>query len=165
MEYVQAMLRNRSVPVDTLLPHIAYKRLPEAIDWLSAVFGFVELYRYGEPISGAQVRLANAFLMVNAKPEQMSPAEFGYGTQSLTIFVEDVEAHFARSKAVGAKVVEELHETEYGELQYGVLDLEGHHWLFSRHAHDISPDTWGATIKLRSDGNNPRQAVGTIVSG
>jgi len=44
------------------------------------------------------------------------------------------------------KIVEELHETVYGELQYGVKDLEGHHWLFSRHARDVSPDVWGATL-------------------
>jgi len=34
----------------------------------------------------------------------------------------------------------------YGELQYGVEDFAGHHWLFSRHARDVSPDEWGATI-------------------
>jgi uncharacterized glyoxalase superfamily protein PhnB len=28
------------------------------------------------------------------------------------------------------------HETVYGERQYGAEDLEGHHWLFSRHARD-----------------------------
>jgi uncharacterized glyoxalase superfamily protein PhnB len=57
-----------------------------------------------------------------------------------------VETHYARTKAAGAKIVEDLHETMYGELQYGVEDLEGHHWLFSRHAHDVSPDAWGAKI-------------------
>ena len=39
----------------------------------------------------------------------------------------------------GARIVEDLHETAYGELQYGVEDLEGHHWLFSRHARDVTP--------------------------
>ena len=142
------MLRNRSVPVDTILPHIIYKNLQPAIDWLSSMFGFVEHYRYGEPPSGAQVRFENAWLMLNsARGNELSPAELGYGTQSLTIFVEDVEAHFARCKTAGARIVEDLHETEYGELQYGVLDLEGHHWLFSRHARDVSPADWGATIK------------------
>src|SRR3974390_3336925 len=106
------MLRNRSVPVDTLLPHVTYKKLPNAIDWLTATFGFVEHYRYGQPLSGAQVRLRNAYLMLNAADAgEKNPAELGYGTQSLTIFVEDVEAHFARSKAAGATIVEELHET------------------------------------------------------
>lgn len=60
-----------------------------------------------------------------------------------------MDAHFRRSKSAGAKIVEDLHETEYGELQYGVEDLDGHHWLFSRHARDVSPDEWGATIAGR----------------
>jgi uncharacterized glyoxalase superfamily protein PhnB len=141
------MLTNRSVPVDTVLPHVTYKRLPEAMDWLSRTFGFVEHYRYGDPVSGAQVRLGNAYIMVRtARGDYRSPADLGFGTQSLTIFVEDVERHFEHSKAAGANIVEDLHETEYGELQYGVEDLEGHHWLFSRHARDVSPDAWGATI-------------------
>ena len=141
------MLRNRSVPVDTLLPHIAYKRLPEAIDWPGAAFGFVEQYRYGEPLSGAQLHLGGAWLMVHAaKSEQRNPAELGYGTQCLTIFVEDIEDHYARTRAARASVVEELHETIYGELQYGVKDIEGHLWLFSRHARDVDPAAWGADV-------------------
>jgi uncharacterized glyoxalase superfamily protein PhnB len=144
------MLTNRSVPVDTVLPHVTYKNLPEAMDWLSRTFGIVEHYRYGDPVSGAQVQLGNAYIMVRAaRGDYRSPAELGFGNQSLTIFVEDVERHFEHSKAAGANIVEDLHETEYGELQYGVEDLEGHHWLFSRHARDVSPDAWGATIAGR----------------
>ncbi len=141
------MLKNRSVPVDTVLPHISYKDLARATQWLTTTFGFVEHYRYGEPLSGAQVHLGNAWLMLNAaKSQRQSPAELGYGTQSLTIFVEDVESHYARTRAAGASIVEELHETIYGELQYAVTDLEGHLWLFSRHARDVDPAAWGATI-------------------
>jgi uncharacterized glyoxalase superfamily protein PhnB len=120
------------------------------MEWLGRTFGFVEHYRYGNPASGAQLRLANACIMVRAaRGDYRSPAELGFGNQSLTIFIEDVERHFEHSKAAGAKIVEELHETEYGELQYGAEDLEGHHWLFSRHARDVSPDAWGAVIAER----------------
>jgi uncharacterized glyoxalase superfamily protein PhnB len=147
-EYLHLMLRNRSVPVDTVLPHISYKDLPRAIEWLSTTFGFVEHYHYGDPLSGAQMHLGNAWIMVNAakSPEHRNPAELGYGTQSLTIFVEDVESHYARTRSAGANVVEELHETVYGEFQYGVRDPEGHLWLFSRHARDADPAAWGATV-------------------
>lgn len=95
------------------------------------------------------MKLANAWVMVSAvKPGYQSPAEPGYCTQSLTVFVEDVEAHFGRTRAAGAKIIEELHETIYGEFQYGVEDLEGHRWLFSRHARDADPAEWGATVSL-----------------
>ena len=141
------MLRNRSVPVDTVLPHVTYKNLPEAIAWLTSTLKFIEHYRYGDPVSGAQIHLDNAWIMVRAaRGDYRSPAELGFGTQSLTVFLENVEEHYARSKASGVAIVEDLHETEYGELQYAITDPEGHHWLFSRHARDVSPDTWGATL-------------------
>ena len=142
------MIRNRSVPADTILPHIVYRDLEAAIAWLSDTFGFVEHYRYGDPISGAQVHLGNAWMMLKAaRPGWASPAQIGQATQSLTIFVEDVDAHYARAKSAGARIVEEPHETCYGERQYGVEDLEGHHWLFSRHAQDIGPESWGAVVR------------------
>jgi uncharacterized glyoxalase superfamily protein PhnB len=143
-------MKNRSVPVDTVLPHVLYKDVVAAIDWLSKTFGFVEHYRYGEPngtVSGAQLHLGDAWIMVKAaKPNASSPAQLGYGTQSLTIFLKDVDAHYRKVKSSGARIVEQLHETVYGELQYAVLDLDGHHWLFSQHAKDVSPDSWGAKI-------------------
>lgn len=141
-------MNNRSVPVNTVLPHVYYRDVPAAMMWLSRVFGFREHYRYGDPIkpSGAQIIAGNAYVMIAEIKGDRTPAELGYGTQSLTIFIDDVEAHYDRAKAAGAKIVEEPHETEYGEFQYAALDLDGHHWLFSRHARDLAPEDWGATV-------------------
>jgi predicted enzyme related to lactoylglutathione lyase len=141
------MIENRSVPPDTVLPHVMYQDVDEAIAWLSKTFGFSEHYRYGDPTSGAQVHLGNAWIMLKrAREGTASPAKLRFGTQSLTVFVDDLEAHFQRAKAAGAKLLEDLHETVYGELQYAAEDIDGHHWLFSRHARDLSPDEWGATV-------------------
>lgn len=141
------MLKNRSVPADTVLPHIIYQNVADAIAWLTRAFGFIEHYRYGEPVSGAQMHIGNAWVMLRrARAGSLTPAQVGCETQSLTVFVDDVDAHFERAKSAGAKIVESIHETEYGERQYGAEDLDGHHWLFSRHARDVSPDEWGATI-------------------
>jgi hypothetical protein len=96
------MLENRSVPPDTVLPHVVYRDVSEAIAWLTKTFGFREHYRYGDPggpISGAQVHLGNAWIMLErARPGSLSPVQLGYGTQSLTVFVDDVEAHFHKPK-------------------------------------------------------------------
>jgi uncharacterized glyoxalase superfamily protein PhnB len=121
------MIVNRSVPSNSVLPHICYTDIVQAIAWLTTTFGFSEHYRYGDPISGAQVHL-------------------GYRTQSLTIFVESVDSHFARAKSAGARILEDPHETIYGERQYAVEDIDGHPWLFSQHARDVSPEEWGATV-------------------
>jgi uncharacterized glyoxalase superfamily protein PhnB len=141
------VITNRSLPTDTLLPHIAYPDVAEAISWLTKTFGFSEHYRYGEPVSGAQVHLGKAWIMLKkAAPGTATPAQLGYGTQSLTVFLEDVDSHYHRAKSAGARILEDPHETVYGEWQYAAEDFAGHHWLFSRHARDLSPDAWGATV-------------------
>jgi uncharacterized glyoxalase superfamily protein PhnB len=141
------VIKNRSVPADVILPHITYQNVTAAVDWLAKSFGFTEHYRYGEPAQGAQMHLGDAWIMLNSSRQgRGSPAEGALETQSLTVFVEDVEAHFQRAKSAGVKIVEDLHETAYGELQYGAEDLEGHHWLFSRHARDVGPEEWGAKV-------------------
>ncbi len=136
--------KNRSVPVDTVLPHVTYQKLGEAMAWLTRAFGFQEYYRYG----GGQMWAGKAAIQVRqAGSGERSPAQLGYGTQSLTVIVDDVDEHYARARVAGAKILEEPHETEYGEYQYSAEDLDGHHWLFSRHAKDRSPDEWGAMVK------------------
>jgi uncharacterized glyoxalase superfamily protein PhnB len=145
-----AMLQNRSVPVNTVLPHVFYRNLGGAIEWLGATFGFVEHYRYGDPVAGAQMRLGHAWIMLgSSRPGRASPADAGAATQFLTIFLEDVDRHFHHVQTAGAKIVEELNETIYGELQYAAEDLEGHRWLFSRHARDVDPGEWGASVAGR----------------
>lgn len=147
------MLTNRSVPVDTVLPHLVYSNVATAIEWLSRAFGFTEHYRYGAPDSpsGAQLQLGRACIMLReARPGEATPSQAGAWTQSLTIFVDDVDTHFTRAKSAGATIVEEPHETMYGEYQFGVIDFEGHHWLFSRHAKNIAPADWGAHVNPSS---------------
>lgn len=140
-------MNNRSVPVSTVLPHLVYRDLSDACDWLSRVFGFKEHFRYGQPVSGIQMFLGDAIIMISGPRERtQSPAVLGFNTQTITVIVADVNAHYAKSRQQGATIWEELHVTIYGERQYGVEDLEGHRWLFAEHARDVSPEEWGATI-------------------
>ena len=145
---------NSSVPTNVLVAHVVYSDVGEAIAWLSKAFGFAEHFRYGDPNhpAGAQMRFGEAvFMIAEVRPGRATPADSGVWTQSLTAFTDDVDAHYARAKAAGARIVEEPHETEYGEYQYGALDFAGHHWLFARHARDISPEQWGATVAKNRD--------------
>jgi len=139
---------NRSVPTSTILAHLCYSDISEACSWLSRVFGFTEYYRYGQPLSGIQLYLGDAHIMISGPREgrSASPAKLGCGTQMLTVIVPDVQAHYANTKHHGATIWEELQETVYGEKQYGVTDLEGHPWLFSQHARDVDPASWGAIV-------------------
>lgn len=135
------------MPANLVLPHVVYSDVARAIEYLGKTFGFREHYRYGDN-AGAQLYLGEAYIMIRSSREDSdSPARAGRWTQSLTIFVDDVDAHHRAAKAVGANIVEELHETMYGERQYGAVDHEGHPWLFSQHARNVDPAEWGAKVK------------------
>jgi predicted enzyme related to lactoylglutathione lyase len=145
------MIENRTVPTDVLIPHVVYDDVEEAIEWLGRTFGFEEHFRYGEPVSGAQLHLGKAWIMLSQLREGRGiPAKLGAWTQSMTVFLDDVEGHYGRAQAAGAKIVEQPHETGYGEFQYAAEDLAGHLWIFSRHAKDLSPSDWGATIAKKT---------------
>ena len=143
------MLQNRSVPVDTVLPHIVYKDLPRRSSGSPRRSASSSTTATATRSRALNCTSANACIMVNAaqKRGQQSPSDLGYGTQSLDHLRRGRRRRTTHAtRAAGANIVEELHETVYGELQYGVRDLEGHHWLFSRHARDVDPAAWGATV-------------------
>lgn len=139
------------MPVDTVLPHVVYENVAEALAWLANAFGFEEHYRYGESgglVQGAQIHRGKAYIMLkSARGDARSPQQLGGWTQSLTVFVENVDAHYEQTKSAGAQIIEELHDVMYGERQYAALDLEGHHWLFSQHIRNVKPEEWGATAQ------------------
>ncbi len=143
-------MENRSVPIDTVLPHVVYRDVAAAIVWLHEAFGFAEHYRYGAAdgqVQGAQVVMGQAWIMLErACGTGASPAslERDLYTQYLTVFVNDVDAHFDTARSAGVTIFEDVNETVYGERQYGAIDLEGHRWLFSQHVRDLLPEEWGA---------------------
>ena len=149
------MTTNRSIPTNTILPHLVYRNVADAILWLSAHFGFTEHYRYGPPTQpqGAQIHLGGAYIMLESL--RTTPlTEPIMRLQYLTIFVEDVTAHYNKAKSLGCKIVEPLNETVYGERQYMVEDFEGHNWLFSQHIRDMNPSDWGAILFENNDRTN-----------
>ncbi|MBP3965997.1 VOC family protein [Paenibacillus lignilyticus] len=148
------MILNRSVPSNHLVPHLYYENVAEALTWISQTFGFKEHYRFALPdgqLHGAMIYLGDVWVMLKSISRlTASPAKLGATTQSLMIFVSDIEAHYNGSKSAGALIVEELFETEYGERQYSVVDMENHLWQFSQHVKDVDPTAWGATLADRS---------------
>ncbi|WNR46186.1 VOC family protein [Paenibacillus roseipurpureus] len=145
------MINNRSVPPNDLLPHLFYEDVEAASNWLNTRFGFSEYFRFKQPdgqLHGVMMYYGRAWIMLkNTSLSLTSPIKLGSSTQSLMIFVEDIESHYEHSKSSGANILEELMETEYGERHYVVLDLEGHQWIFAKHIKDVSPIEWGAEIR------------------
>jgi uncharacterized glyoxalase superfamily protein PhnB len=78
------------------------------------------------------------------RPWRKSPAAVGgVNTQSLCIYIDDVDAHCVRAKAAGATIVADPKTTDYGDdywsdRSYEAIDLEGHHWWFMQRMREKS---------------------------
>ncbi|MEZ5648377.1 MAG: hypothetical protein R3E60_05460 [Alphaproteobacteria bacterium] len=51
-------------------------------------------------------------------------------TQTIYMIVENVDAHYARTKAAGAKILIDIKDEDYGGRGYSCFDIEGHVWSF-----------------------------------
>jgi uncharacterized glyoxalase superfamily protein PhnB len=129
---------------------IFYEDAARAIDWLTRAFGFeVRLKVEGDHgrIEHSELTYGDALVMVgqagprpdgDSRSFMASPrAVGGANTQSIMIFVDDVDAHCARARAAGARVFDEPAIHDYGadywaDRSYGAIDPEGHHWWFTQ---------------------------------
>jgi len=46
------------------------------------------------------------------------------------VVVDDVDAHYERAKAAGARIVYDPENTDFGTRRYRTLDPEGYEWSF-----------------------------------
>lgn len=121
---------------------VFYEDAPAAIEWLEKAFGFATRLRVEDGAGGivhSELEYGAALVMVGtvraAEGFQSPRALGGANTQSLFLFVDDVDAHCARARAAGARIFREVSDQDYGETQdrnYGALDLEGHRWWFAQ---------------------------------
>jgi len=118
---------------------ICYRDPRAALAWLEAAFGFETCLVIEGPDGGiahSEMKVGDGLIMVGHEWDEhhRSPAALGgVNTQSAHVNLdEDIDAHFARARAAGAKIFREPEDQFYGERLYGAYDLEGHQWTFSR---------------------------------
>jgi uncharacterized glyoxalase superfamily protein PhnB len=105
-----------------------YKDAAKAIDWLCQSFGFtVRLKIEGDngTIVHSELEYGGGLVMVGEEAERSPHPEAvwrrsprsagGANTQNLMLYVDDVDAHCARARAAGAKIVVEPANTDYGD--------------------------------------------------
>jgi uncharacterized glyoxalase superfamily protein PhnB len=121
---------------------VFYDDAPAALDWLCAAFGFELRLRVDGAdgsVEHSELEYGGAVIMVGSplRPEYRSPRAAGGNTQCVFVYVDDVDAHYARAVAHGAQPLRPLATTDYGEgywadRGYGCLDPEGHAWYFAQ---------------------------------
>jgi uncharacterized glyoxalase superfamily protein PhnB len=133
-----------------------YEDAAAAIDWLCRVFGFeVRLRVEGEGgrIEHSERVYGDGLVMVGEAsgkasrtvplPSASPRAQGGANTQTLCVFVDDVDEHCEQARAAGAEIIQGPETHDYGEdywadRVYRAVDLEGHHWWFMQRVRNPS---------------------------
>jgi len=121
--------------VDRVIPLLVYENLPTAHDFLVDAFGFepggVHYDDDGSPLH-AEVRAGHTTIWMHrvVAEQRLNTPRVVESVSGLVVFVDDVDAHYARAVAAGASVDSEPRDQPYGEREYGARDLEGHRWWF-----------------------------------
>lgn len=132
------MLTNRSIPSSTVIPELAYPNLTEAIDWLSANFGFTLRLRIAD--HRAQLSLGDGAIVIMQHPNAGAITPIAH---SLLVRVPDVDQHYENAVSKGARIMRPPATYPYGERQYSVADHIGRTWTFSQSVADVDPRDWG----------------------
>jgi uncharacterized glyoxalase superfamily protein PhnB len=133
---------NRSIPRATVIPVLIYPDVRQAVDWLTAAFGFSERVRIGEA-HRSQLAFGDGAVIVGDVRGERRPPEPGEITHQVMVRVRDAAAHCERARAHGARIVREPTDYKYGERQYTAEDPAGHQWTFSETLADVAPEKWG----------------------
>lgn len=133
------MSATTSVTGSTLVPSLRYQDAPAAIDWLCRVFGFRRHAVYENPdgtIAHAELTLGKGMLMLgsakNTGPHAhllAQPSELdGRQTGGVYLVVEDCDSSYAAVQDAGGKIIQDLHQPDYGGKAFSCLDPEGYLW-------------------------------------
>jgi uncharacterized glyoxalase superfamily protein PhnB len=127
-----------------------YRDAAAMIDWLCDAFGFeirLKVEGEGGRIEHSELGFGpDGLIMVGSErtgaarrfeTDMVSPLTAGGNTQGLMLYVDDVDAHCARARSKGARVVAEPEVHDYGDdywsdKSYGCIDPEGHLWWVSQ---------------------------------
>ena len=129
----------------SILPYLHYDDVGSALEWLSKAFGFtvnVSMPGSDGAIQHAEMRLGAGLVMMgppSADQGTASPRGLPAVNQSLYVYVEDVDRHFQRARAAGARIITEPVDMFWGDRMYSARDPEGHHWTFAQHLRDVPP--------------------------
>lgn len=137
--------------VGFISPALFYRDANAAIVFLERAFGFRSRLVVPDDTGGvahAELTFRDSVLMVGtAKPEKgwVSPLDLTGGvSHTLSIVVEDADAHYTTARDAGARITRAIADEDYGGRGYEARDTENNVWYFSTYV----PGAWW-------DGNTP----------
>jgi len=121
-------------PAPQVWPTLRARDARGLIRFLVDAFGFEETVVYGEGDRVHHAQLSwpagGGIMLGSAREEPDDSWPLRPGTFGAYVVTDDPDGLFARATAAGAKVLRELHDTDYGSRDFAVTDPEGNHWSF-----------------------------------
>ena len=133
-----------------VVPMLAYRDGPAAMDWLIGAFGFVERERWIDDegrLSHGELSAGGDGLIMLATPtplyegpalhrehcaEAQAWSTVPFIIDGVLVEVDNLDAHLEHARAAGARILSEPEAVEgRGFRNYRAEDLEGHRWMFS----------------------------------
>lgn len=119
------------------IPILVYADLEAAYGYLARVFGLegrLDRDGDGRAVHG-ELQVGEGLIWLHGESDDFrlsSPDGAGISTGMMALMVDDVDAHFARSRDEGADIVYEPTDQPYGYREYSARDPEGHLWSFMK---------------------------------
>lgn len=129
-----------------VMPYLSIDGASEAIDFYVKVLGATERMRMPNPdgtIGHAEIQLGDSVIMLSDPwPEGnvYPPKHWGGTPVSITVYVEDVDAVFAKALELGATELRAVRDEFYGDRSGSFADPFGHSWHVMSHVEDVSPE-------------------------
>jgi len=128
----------------TVIPAVRYRDAHAAIDWLVQALGFEKKAVYDGPdntVAHAELTFGNGMIMLGSASNQSpmatmlaQPDEAGMRvTATMYLVVRDAAGAYAKAKAAGAEMVQELELKSYGGGAFSCRDPEGHVWSLGQY--------------------------------
>jgi PhnB protein len=125
-------------------PYLVVRGAAQAIEFYQGAFGAQERMRMTGPdgkVGHAELQIGDSLVMLAEEHPDwgaLGPASMGGTPVSLLLYVQDVDAVFARALAAGAKELRPVQDQFYGDRSGFLEDPFGHRWSIASHIEDVS---------------------------
>ena len=121
----------------SIIPQLPYEYLRAALSFLERAFGFREvstsrMVSADGRILHSYVEVGDSLIGIGSQGAHgaVSPRRAGSASQYISVYVDDIDAHYERALAAGARIDRGPHDHAREYRVYEALDLEGHRWRF-----------------------------------
>ena len=141
-----------------ITPYLYVDGASAAIEFYRTVFGATERMRMDAPggkIGHAELEIGDSLIMLSDEYPDMgarAPKTIGGTPVMLNVYVEDVDAVFARAIDAGATARRPVQDQFYGDRTGQFEDPFGHQWNVATHVEDVPPDEMAKRAAAMAEG-------------